>query len=103
SPFYSRFHAGRFDRPLNELPVLTKHAGHANLEDLFTPHGGVRQRQCLTSGTTGEHVRRCVYDARAWRMVLASFARARAWAGIPVWPWPRVRMAVVASGSLAHQ
>ena len=24
SPFYRRFHAGRTDRPLTELPVLTK-------------------------------------------------------------------------------
>ncbi len=103
SPFYRRFHAGRFDRPLDELPVLTNGGEATDLQRLFTGGGSRKRYECLTSGTAGEGVRRCVYDARGWRMVLASFARARAWAGIPVQPWPRVRTAVVASGSRTHQ
>jgi phenylacetate-coenzyme A ligase PaaK-like adenylate-forming protein len=36
SPFYSRFHAGKLDRPLQELPVLTKAELMASFDALVT-------------------------------------------------------------------
>jgi phenylacetate-CoA ligase len=36
SPFYQRFHHGLFDRPLRELPVLTKATLMAHFDDLVT-------------------------------------------------------------------
>lgn len=36
SPFYKRFHKGLEDRPLNELPVLTKKELMANWDDIVT-------------------------------------------------------------------
>src|SRR5215203_1861201 len=36
SPFYRRFHAGLSDRPLTELPVLTKAQVMENFDELVT-------------------------------------------------------------------
>jgi hypothetical protein len=36
SPFYQRFHAGRTDRPLHELPVLTKAMVMEHFDQLVT-------------------------------------------------------------------
>jgi phenylacetate-CoA ligase len=36
SPFYRRFHAGLIDRPLEELPVLTKAQVMENFDELVT-------------------------------------------------------------------
>ena len=39
SPFYQRFHAGRFDRPLQQLPVLTKKNLMENWNEVTTDRG----------------------------------------------------------------
>src|SRR5579859_4887875 len=36
SPFYQRFHQGLFERPLSELPVLTKATLMEHFDDLVT-------------------------------------------------------------------
>jgi phenylacetate-coenzyme A ligase PaaK-like adenylate-forming protein len=36
SPFYRQFHQGLFDRPLSELPVLTKQVMMASFDELVT-------------------------------------------------------------------
>ena len=36
SPFYQRFHEGRMDRPLQDLPVLTKQMMMEHFDDLVT-------------------------------------------------------------------
>lgn len=36
SPFYQQFHQGRMDRPLEELPVLTKSTLMAHFDELVT-------------------------------------------------------------------
>ena len=74
SPFYQRFHAGRTDRPLHELPVLSKAMVMEHFDEVVTDpavtladveahlaalKGNERFRGrywvAATSGTTGQH------------------------------------------------
>lgn len=120
SPFYRDFHAGLADRPLAELPVLTKsqvmehfdrlvidptvrlteveaHIATQRGDELF--HG--RYRVCATSGSTG---RRGIFlfDRREWAEFLASWARGHEWSGYPAGPTHRMRLASVASTAPWH-
>jgi phenylacetate-CoA ligase len=121
SPFYREFHRGLEERPLAELPVLTKatlmerfddlvtdrdvrladverHIGAARPIDLFRGH----YRVAGTAGTTG---RRGIFlaDPDEWTAVLASYARANDWAGVPAGLTHRLRVAVVSSRNPTHQ
>jgi phenylacetate-CoA ligase len=121
SEFYRGFHAGRADRPLAELPVLTKavlmeHFDEVStrpeirLADLERYLAGPSSSQlfrdrwfvCVTAGTTG---RRGVFvwDRREWVQVLASYNRAFDWAGSTAGLTRRVSMAVVSSTNPSHQ
>jgi phenylacetate-CoA ligase len=115
SPFYQQFHAGRTDRPLQELPVLTKAMVMEHFDELVTDptvtlaeveahlaaiQGNERFRGrywvAATSGTTG---RRGIFlwDLDEWVTVLASYNRSLDWAGATAGLTRRVRMAVVSS------
>jgi phenylacetate-CoA ligase len=121
SPFFRRFHAGRTDHPLRELPVLTKAMAMEHFDQLVTDpavtlaevqahlaalagnerlHG--RYWVAATSGTTG---RRGIFlwDLDEWVTVLASYNRSLDWAGATVSLTRRVRMAVVSSTTPWHQ
>ena len=121
SVFYRRFHAGRSDRPLVELPVLTKAAVMEHFDEISTrpevrladlerylsgpdATGLFRGRWfvCATAGTTG---RRGVFvwDRREWVQVLASYNRAFDWAGSTAGLTHRVSMAVVGSTNPSHR
>lgn len=121
SPFYRRFHAGLEDRPLAELPVLTKAELMANFDDVVTDrevrfadveaHLGEitrderfrgRYRVVSTSGTTGL---RGIFlsDPTEWAHVIASYARAQEWAGIVPSLRHPVRLAVVSTTKPWHQ
>lgn len=121
SPFYRRFHAGLEDRPLAELPVLTKAELMANFDHLVTDRdirladveahlgeieGDVRFRDryrvVSTSGTTGL---RGIFlsDPAEWAHVIASYARAQEWAGIVPSLRRPVRLAVVSTTKPWHQ
>ena len=121
SPFYQRFHAGRTDRPLHELPVLTKAMVMEHFDELVTDptvrlvdveahlaalEGNERLRGrywvAATSGTTG---RRGIFlwDLEEWVQVLASYNRSLDWAGAIAGLTRRVRMAVVSSTTPWHQ
>jgi putative adenylate-forming enzyme len=124
SPFYREFHRGLADRPLQELPVLTKSLMVEHFDDLVTDRGihleDVRKhvarsacdgdgrdlflgryRVTATSGGSG-HPGFFLFDTPEWRTVMASFARGQAWAGAPVSLLRRRRMATVASVSPWH-
>jgi putative adenylate-forming enzyme len=121
SPFYREFHRGLETAPLEALPILTKatlmerfdefvtdrdihfrdveaHLRSAGPTDLFRG----RYRVAATGGTTG---RRGVFlaDRSEWTSVLASYARANDWAGVPAGLRHRLRVAVVSSRSPHHQ
>ena len=121
SAFYRRFHAGLLDRPLVELPVLTKAVLMEHFDEISTRPDvrladlerhlagpgaaelfGGRWFVCATAGTTG---RRGVFvwDRREWVEVLASYNRAFDWAGVAAGPTRRVPMAVVSSTNPSHQ
>jgi phenylacetate-coenzyme A ligase PaaK-like adenylate-forming protein len=121
SPFYRRFHAGLFDRPLHELPLLTKAMLMAHFEELVTDpaihledveahlatlHGDERflGRYWLsaTSGSTG---RRGLFlsDLDEWTTVLASYARSNEWGGARAGLTRRMKLAVVSSVTPWHQ
>jgi putative adenylate-forming enzyme len=120
SRFYQQFHKGLTDRPLHELPVLTKAMVMAHFDELVTdrdirldairahiaqdagdrPFLG-RYRVTATSGSSGQPGF-YLFDPQEWTTVLASFARGQAWAGAPVNLLRQRRMATVASVSLWH-
>lgn len=121
SPFYREFHRGLDGAPLEALPILSKailmerfdelvsdrdvhfgdveaHLASAGPTDLFRG----RYRVAVTGGTTG---RRGVFlsDRSEWTSILASYARANDWAGVPAGLLHRLRVAVVSSTSPSHQ
>src|SRR5512138_57877 len=120
SPFYQRFHKGLLDRPLAELPVLTKAMLMENFDDLvtdrtlhlenirrFAKEGEVGQRfqeryyVNATSGSSG-HPGFFLFDESEWAFVLASFARGQEWSGVRLNLTRQQKMATVASISPWH-
>jgi putative adenylate-forming enzyme len=120
SPFYQRFHKGLMDRPLNELPVLTKAMMMENFDELVTDRNlrleeirayasqaiaGQRYQNRYwinaTSGSSG-HPGFFLFDESEWVAVLASFARSQEWSGVKIDLTHRQKMATVASISPWH-
>ncbi|CAG0937673.1 phenylacetate-CoA ligase [Thermoflexales bacterium] len=120
SPFYQKFHQGLFDRPLSELPVLTKAMMMEHFDDLVTDaalrleairayasQGEAGQRYQnrywvnATSGSSGQPGF-FLFDQAEWVYILASFARSQEWSGVRINLTHRQRMATVASISPWH-
>jgi len=126
SEFYRRHHAGLHDAPLDRLPSVTKadlmdHFDEAvttadlRLADLenhlrsLTERGGDpgtpwkgRWWAAATAGTTGRRGT-FVWNRSEWATVLASYARANDWAGIPAGLTRPLKMALVSSRVPTHQ
>lgn len=121
SRFYGRFHAGRQDRPLAELPVLTKTELMESFDELVTDPAvhlsavraflaglqGYRLFQdrywvARTSGSTG-NPGIFIWNRAEWTTVIASYARAQEWAGINADLLRRTRIGVVSSRIPWHQ
>ncbi|QCU79122.1 phenylacetate--CoA ligase family protein [Citricoccus sp. SGAir0253] len=126
SAFYRAHHAGLLGAPLAELPPVTKaqlmehfdqvvtvpglrrHDLEAHLAELVRSgadpgvpwHG--RWWAAATAGTTGRPGV-FVWDRAEWATVLASYARANDWAGIPAGLTRPLRVAVVSSRVPTHQ
>ena len=120
SPFYRDFHKGVFDRPLPELPVLTKATLMEHFDDLVTdrairlddvrayaaatrPIGLFRDRYRVTatSGSSGRPGY-FLFSETEWLTIMASFARGQEWSGATISLLHRRRMATVASISPWH-
>lgn len=120
SPFYQRFHRGLFERPLPELPVLTKAMLMEHFDELVTDRSihleAVRKfaaarledRRFLgrywvtaTSGSTG-HPGFFLFSEPEWLTIVASFARGQEWSGAQVSLLRRRKLATVASISPWH-
>ena len=120
SPFYQRFHHGLFDRPLSELPVLTKAALMTHFDDLVTDRSIYleavqafagervegrpfldRYRVTATSGSSGQPGF-FLFDEPEWLTIMASFARGQEWSGARINLAHRRKMATVASISRWH-
>lgn len=111
SPFYQQFHRGLTDRPLHELPVLTKSMMKAHFDELVTdrairlenirqyiadPNGTEyfldRYRVMITSGSTGEPAT-FLYTQAEWANVMGALARLISWLD----PAARSKPAIVAT------
>jgi len=121
SPFYQRFHHGLQDRPLAELPVLTKATLRQHFDQLTTdPALRLPDLEAYLAGlagderfagrywvasTSGSSGRKSIIpsDAHEWAMILASYARANQWAEINAGFLHPVRMAVVSSTAPWHR
>jgi phenylacetate-CoA ligase len=120
SPFYQRFHRGLMDRPLSELPVLTKTMMMEHFDDLATDRAirlqDVRAHMTnlqsdqryldrywvtATSGSSGQPGI-FLFNRPEWATVIASFARGQEWGGLKVDLRYRRKMAVVSSTSALH-
>ncbi|MBI1295324.1 phenylacetate--CoA ligase family protein [bacterium] len=120
SSFYQRFHAGLTERPLQELPVLTKEMLHNHFDEIVTDSRLIREKvaahvstlqgaeQLLdryfavaTSGTTGSPSF-LIFNRREWATVLASFTRYERHIGSLSGIVQRPRIAVVASKTPSH-
>lgn len=120
SPFYQKFHKGLTDRPLHELPVLTKAMMMENFDSfvtdrslhldeirLFAAQGEAGQRYRnrywvnATSGSSGQPGF-FLFNKEEWATILASFARGQEWSGVYIHPTRQQRMATVASISPWH-
>lgn len=103
SPFYRRFHAGLQDRPLEDLPVLTREILMENFDDLVTDRPlRIQTLRELLKAAAGESARSrrghhvvisrgtveapgvFVYEDDAWLTALAGMARLQDWAGHPI-------------------
>jgi phenylacetate-CoA ligase len=116
SPFYQRFHRGLTDRPLRQLPVLTKAMLMEHFDELVTDRsihldevrqylahpGGQerylnRYRVMTTSGSTGQPGVFLASQGEGTHL-MAGFARFPAWAGVT----PGNRAAIIASTASGH-
>ncbi len=116
SPFYQRYHRGLMDRPLQDLPVVTKAMFREHFDDLVTDrairlHEAEqylaradastlfldRYQASETSGTTG-HAGIFLTDRVEGASVANSFTRSLLWGGAT----PKSRAAVVTSTGPAH-
>jgi putative adenylate-forming enzyme len=121
SRFYQRFHRGFEDRPLGELPILTKAQLMDSFDELVTDpevcradvekhlanlEGNDRYLDrywvSRTSGSTG-HPGIFLTDRDEWSTVIASYGRAQEWAGIDARLTRRTRLGVVSSRVPWHQ
>lgn len=120
SPFYARFHRGLEDRPLEDLPILTKTILMDNFDELVTDRSlrlqdveaflraddgtGLFQGRYValsTSGSTGQRGV-FVYNSGEWIENLASISRPMVWAGVRPNPLRRVRTTMLASTTPWH-
>jgi phenylacetate-CoA ligase len=122
SPFYGRFHKGFSERPLHDLPIVTKETVMEHFDELVTDRalrladveahpatlsGGDelfdgRYRVASTSGSTGRRGL-FLWDPGEWAAILASYNRSFDWAGVGAGITRRTRMAVVSSTTPWHQ
>ena len=120
SPFYQRFHRGLFDRPLQDLPILTKSMMMENFDELVTDRSiyldkvrafsedrtenGLFQDRYWVTATSGSsgHPGFFLFNQQEWLSIVASFARGQEWSGARVSILQRRKMATVASTSPWH-
>lgn len=121
SAFYRRFHAGLEDRPLHELPILSKRTfmehwdeivtdPDLRLDDAMAFRSALRDEPALlygryrvvsTSGSTGRALV-TAYDREEWAWFLASLRRRFEWSRVDVGPFHPRRVAAVTALHMGH-
>src|SRR5579872_5729591 len=120
SPFYRRFHAGLENRPLHELPILSKATLMENFDDVVTDRAlrladlethlrqdtgrGLFRNRYVVLATSGSTGRRGVFlfNPAEWIHALAFIARPMAWAGLTSSVRKPPRSAFIASTTPWH-
>jgi len=120
SPFYERFHRNLMYRPFGELPVLTRDMLTEHFDELVTDRrihladveahvaagrGGERfMGRYWVNATTGGAGRHglFLFGPSEWTTIAAAFARAHAWADLPVNLARRGKTAIVAATTPWH-
>jgi phenylacetate-CoA ligase len=121
SPFYRLFHRGLEGAPLAELPPMTKAILMDHFDEVSTDRAlrlaalqayleadrgdELFRGRYWVAATSGSSGRRSIVptDAQEWATVIAGYARANEWAGVPAGLRHRTRMAVVSSTVAWHQ
>lgn len=113
SPFYARRHRGMENRPLHELPIITREELIGRVDDVVTApdmRKGAqadaaraldRYRVGTTGGASGRPAMLLWNDAE-WATMLASYARALEWACVPLRPGRPTRIALITSPRPSH-
>lgn len=121
SPFYRRFHQGLFDRPLAELPVLTKTLVMENFDELVTNRAIALEtvrtfavaasqedqryldhyRVLATSGSSGQPGF-FLFNPTEWNTMVASFLRGQMVSGLALNLRQRYKVASIASALPWH-
>lgn len=120
SPFYRRLHRGLEDRPLHELPILTKAGLMEHFDDVVTDRalklaelenhlqqdtrGGLFRGRYVVLATSGSTGLRGVFlfNEAEWIQALAFIARPMAWAGLTTGLRKPPRSAFIASTTPWH-
>ncbi len=119
SPFYRKFHKGLEDRPLADLPILTKAAMMESFDELITDRAvrladaeaylraqaeGLFRGRYMVLSTSGSTGRRGVFlfSKSEWIAALANIARPMLWAGIGTSLGKPPRSAMIASRTPWH-
>ncbi len=120
SPFYQQFHKGRYDAPLQELPVLTKAMAMEHFDDLVTDrtvrlrdvraYAANRRGDALfcgryvvnsTSGSSG-YPGLFLASRAEWLDMQAEALRVFEWAGVKLKLTRRLKMAQITSTNPSH-
>jgi phenylacetate-CoA ligase len=120
SPFYERFHRGLENKPLEELPILTKTMLMENFDDLITDRAvrlkdaeaflndsdgsGLFRAKYVALSTSGSTGQRGVFlfSPDEWIECLASISRPMKWAGVKPNPLRPMRSTMLASTTPWH-
>jgi phenylacetate-CoA ligase len=120
SPFYARFHRGMENRPLEDLPILTKSIVMDNFDELTTDRSirlsdveshlkqddgaGMFRGKYVALSTSGSTGQRGVFlfSSREWVACLASISRPMKWAGVNPNPLRPMRSTMLASTTSWH-
>lgn len=120
SPFYERFHRGLENKPLEDLPILTKTTLMENFDDVVTDRAvqlkeaeaflnasdgtGLFRGKYVTLSTSGSTGQRGVFlfSPGEWIECLAFISRPMKWAGLNPNPFRRARAAMLASTTPWH-
>ena len=121
SSFYRKFHHNLEDRPLAELPILTKAMVMEHFDEILTDptihladveahmrtheDGRVFRGRYIVNSSSGTTGRRgwFLFDEAEWAMLLAGYGRAAIWAGLDTHSFTRQRGAMVASNTPSYQ
>ena len=120
SPFFQRFHRGLENKPLEELPILTKTTLMENFDELVTDRAvrlkdaeaflhesdgtGLFRGKYVALSTSGSTGQRGVFlfSPAEWIECLASISRPMKWAGVKPNPFRPLRSTMLASTTPWH-